>query len=154
MSAKESVEQITEKLLQPILSEHHFELVDVEFVKEAGSRYLRIYIDKENGITIDDCETVSRALDVKLDEQDPIKEEYILEVSSPGLDRPLKKEKDFVRSVSKLIEIKLYKPTHGSKEFMGTLKAYDQETVTIEVENNLLTFNRKEIALIRLAVIF
>ena len=154
MSSRQDIEKTTEKLLEPILKEHGFELVDVEFVKEAGNRFLRVYIDKENGITIDDCEIVSRELDLQLDQLDPIKEGYILEVSSPGLDRPLKKEKDFKRSLGKMVEIKLYQALDGSKEFVGLLENYDEETVTMNVEENIVTFNRKDIALIRLAVIF
>lgn len=154
MSFKKEIETITEELLEPILDENNYELVDIEYVKEAGNWFLRIYMDKDGGFTIDDCELVSRALEVKLDEKDPIKDAYILEVSSPGLDRPLKKEKDFKRSLGKLVEIKLYKQLNGQKEYTGTLISYDDETVTIEIEEENITFNRKDIALIRLAVIF
>jgi len=154
MSAKKNIEQITEDLLEPILNEKDFELVDVEYVKEAGTFYLRIYIDKEGGITIDDCEVVSRELDLQLDKVDPIKEPYILEVSSPGLDRPLKKEKDFIRSVGKPVEVKLYKPIEGNKEFSGVLQSFDNDTVTIKTEKDIININRSDIAIIRLAVIF
>lgn len=154
MSFKKEIEVITEELLEPILDENNYELVDIEYVKEAGNWFLRIYMDKDGGFTIDDCELVSRALEVKLDEKDPIKDAYILEVSSPGLDRPLKKEKDFKRSLGKLVEIKLYKQLNGQKEYTGTLTSYDDETVTIEIEEENIIFNRKDIALIRLAVIF
>ena len=109
MTRRETYEAKTEELLQPLVDAHGFELVDVEYVKEAGNWYLRAYIDKENGITVDDCEEVSRALSDLLDEEDFISENYILEVSSPGLDRPLKKEKDFARSIGKDVEVKLFK---------------------------------------------
>ena len=103
--AREVYERKTEVLLKPLMEEHRFELVDVEFVKEAGNWFLRVYIDKPGGITIDDCELISRALSDKLDEEDFIVESYILEVSSPGLGRPLKKEKDFVRSQGQSVEV-------------------------------------------------
>jgi ribosome maturation factor RimP len=154
MSFREQIETLTEQFLEPILDENNFELVDVEYVKEAGNWYLRIYVDKDGGITIDDCELVSRALEAILDEKDPINDPYILEVSSPGLDRPLKKEKDYKRSIGKLVEIKLYKQLDGNKEFMGNLVEYTSDTVTIESDTDNITFNRKDIALIRLAVIF
>lgn len=99
MSKKEIYEQKTEALLMPLIEAHQFELVDVEYVKEGGSWYLRAYIDKPGGITIDDCEVISRALSDLLDEQDFIEDAYILEVSSPGLGRPLKKDKDFERAL-------------------------------------------------------
>ena len=101
MSRKESYEQKAEALLSPIIERHGFELVDVEYVKEGGNWYLRAYIDKEGGITVDDCELVSREFGDMLDEEDFIEESYILEVSSPGLGRPLKKEKDYARSMGK-----------------------------------------------------
>ena len=154
MTRREEYEQRTEALLQPILDAHHFELVDVEYVKEAGSWYLRAYIDKEGGITVDDCEIVSRALGDLLDEQDFIEDSYILEVSSPGLGRPLKKERDFERSLGEEVEIRLYKALNKQKEFTGILKAYDKENVTIETAEGELVFNRPDIALIRLAFDF
>lgn len=154
MSFKEQIESLVEQLLQPILDEHQYELVDIEYVKEAGNWYLRVFIDKQGGVTIDDCEITSRALEVKLDEKDPIKDPYILEVSSPGLDRPLKKEKDFIRSMGKTVEIKLYKAMNNKKEFIGTLEAYDDNTVTIQTDDGTITLERKDIAIIRLAVIF
>ena len=152
MTKKENYESRVEAYLLPMMEEYHFELVDVEYVKEAGSWYLRAYIDKEGGITVDDCEVVSRRLGEWLDEKDFIEESYILEVSSPGLGRPLKKDKDFDRSIGKEVDIKLYKPMNKQKDFTGTLKAYDKDTVTItEEDGNEIVFNRPEIALIRLA---
>ena len=111
------------------------ELVDVEYVREAGIWYLRAYIDKEGGITVDDCEVVSRELGDWLDQKDFIEDSYILEVSSPGLGRPLKKEKDFARSLGKDVEVRLYRPINKQKEFTGTLKAYDADTVTLSMED-------------------
>lgn len=155
MSRREDYEKKTEELLMPIMEEHGFELVDTEFVREGGSYYLRAYIDKPGGITIDDCETVSRRLSDLLDEKDFIRESYVLEVSSPGLGRPLKKEKDFARSIGKDVEIHTYRAVDGEKEFEGTLKAYDKDTVTIAVsEEDTLTVERANIALIRLAFDF
>ncbi|MCI8311648.1 MAG: ribosome maturation factor RimP [Lachnospiraceae bacterium] len=137
------------------MEERQFELVDVEFVKEAGNWFLRVYIDKPGGITIDDCELISRALSDKLDEEDFIVESYILEVSSPGLGRPLKKEKDFVRSQGQSVEVKLFRPIEKQKEFTGILKSWDKDTVTLEFEEEaVLTIERANIALIRLAFDF
>ena len=142
--AKADYESRTEKLLDPIIKEHQFELVDVEWVKEAGTYYLRVYVDKEGGITIDDCELVSRALSDLLDRYDFISENYILEVSSPGLDRPLKKDKDFARSIGKEVELRLFKAIDKEKEFAGVLSAFDKETVTISAEDGSeKTFRRK-----------
>ena len=115
MSRKETYEQRTEELLLPIIEEYKFELVDVEYVKEGANWYLRAYIDKEGGITVDDCEAVSRRMSDLLDEQDFIEESYIFEVSSPGLGRPLKKEKDYKRSVGKEVEIRTYRAIEKEK---------------------------------------
>ena len=154
MSKKETYEQKAEALLMPIIEQHNFELVDVEYVKEGSNWYLRAYIDKEGGITVDDCEVVSRAFSDKLDEEDFIEEAYIMEVSSPGLGRPLKKEKDYNRSMGKELEIRTYRAIHKEKEFYGVLKAYDDDSVTIENEQGQQTFQKSEIALIRLAFDF
>ena len=154
MSRREEYEQKTEAILTPIVESRGFELVDVEYVKEAGTWYLRGYIDKPGGITVNDCEDVSRAFSDILDEQDFIEDSYILEVSSPGLGRPLKKERDFERSLGEEVEIRLYKAQNKQKEFTGILKAYDKETVTIETAEGELVFERPDIALIRLAFDF
>ena len=154
MSKKETYEQKAEALLMPIIEQHNFELVDVEYVKEGSNWYLRAYIDKEGGITVDDCEVVSRAFSDKLDEEDFIEEAYIMEVSSPGLGRPLKKEKDYKRSMGKELEIRTYRAIHKEKEFYGVLKAHDDDSVTIENEQGQQTFQKSEIALIRLAFDF
>lgn len=155
MSKREQYEQKTEELLLPIVENHGFELVDVEYVKEGGTWYLRAYIDKPGGIAVDDCEVVSRAFSDILDEKDYIDDTYIFEVSSPGLGRPLKKEKDFKRSLGEEVEIRTYRAIDRQKEFIGLLKAYDQDTITIEYEDETTqVFNRSDIALIRLAFDF
>ena len=155
MSRREQYEQQTEELLEPIVTGHGFELVDVEYVKEAGTWYLRAYIDKPGGITVDDCEVVSRQFSDILDEKDYIEDAYIFEVSSPGLGRPLKKEKDFKRSMGEEVEIRTYRAIDRQKEFTGILKAYDNDTVTIAYEDDTeQVFNKRDIALIRLALDF
>lgn len=155
MSKREVYEQKTEELLLPIVERNGFELVDVEYVKEGGTWYLRAYIDKPGGIAVDDCELVSRAFSEILDEKDYIDDTYIFEVSSPGLGRPLKKEKDFKRSMGEEVEIRTYRAIDRQKEFVGILTAYDKDTVTIQCEDETeKTFNRSDIALIRLAFDF
>lgn len=155
MAKKEEYEKRTEEILQPIVDANGFELVDVEYVKEGGTWYLRAYIDKPGGITVDDCELVSRAANDILDEQDFVEDSYVFEVSSPGLGRPLKKEKDFARSIGEEVEIRTFRPINRQKEFAGILTAYDKETVTIEQENEEeMQINRADIALIRLAFDF
>ena len=155
MKRKEEIEAYAENLFLPITQKHGFELVDVEYVKEAGNWYLRVYIDKEGGITVDDCEAVSREADPLLDADDCIEESYILEVSSPGLGRPLKKEKDFARSIGEEVEVRLFRAVNGCKEYTGILDAYDKTTVTLLLENEeTLTFERSNLALIRLALDF
>lgn len=155
MARREEYESRTEKFLLPLLEKHQFELVDVEYVKEAGNWYLRAYIDKEGGITVDDCEVISRILSDWLDKEDFIDDSYIMEVSSPGLGRPLKKDKDFERSLGDEVELRLFKARNKQKEFTGILKSYDKENVTIELEDGTEeTFRRAELALIRLAFDF
>ena len=171
MARRDEYESRVEKFLIPIMEENNFELVDVEYVKEAGTWYLRAYIDKEGGFTVDDCEMVSRRLSDWLDKEDFIDDSYILEVSSPGLGRPLKKERDFARSIGAEVEIRTYRMVEGRKEFTGVLEEYDSESVTVSYEDGTKqndadtvtiryedgsesTFNRKDIALIRLAFDF
>ena len=155
MARREEYESRTERFLLPLLAEHNFELVDVEYVKEGGNWYLRAYIDKEGGITVDDCEVISRTLSDWLDREDFIADSYTLEVSSPGLGRPLKKDKDFERSLGEAVELRLYKPRDKQKEFAGILKGYERETVTVETEDGREeVFARQELALIRLAFDF
>ena len=155
LSKRENYEQRTEAILLPIIEKQGFDLWDVEYVKEGGTWYLRAYIDKPGGILVDDCEAVSRELSDLLDEEDFIEEAYILEVSSPGLGRPLKKEKDFLRSIGKEIEIRTYRMIDGQKEFRGILKEFDKHTVTIENdEGEAKTFDKSDTSLIRLAFDF
>lgn len=155
MSKASEYEARTEKLIQPILEKLNFELVDVEYVKEGSVWYLRAYIDKEGGITVNDCETVAREMNDLLDVEDFIPDSYTFEVSSPGLGRPLKKEKDYVRNMGKEVEIRTYRAIDRCKEFYGNLSAYDKDSVTIETEEGKpMSFARTEIALIRQAVHF
>lgn len=155
MSRREEYEKKTEELLEPVVTGFGFELVDVEYVKEAGTWYLRAYIDKPGGITVDDCEVVSRRFSDILDEKDYIEDTYIFEVSSPGLGRPLKKEKDFQRSLGEEVEVRTYRAIDRQKEFTGILKAFDKDTVTIAYEDDAgQVFQRSDIALIRLALDF
>ena len=155
MSKASVYESKTEEIILPILEKMNFELIDVEYVKEGGTMYLRAYIDKEGGITVNDCEAVSREMNVLLDELDYIQESYIFEVSSPGLGRPLKKEKDYIRNMDKKVEIRTYKAINRCKEFYGLLKAYDTKSVTIEDEDgNMIEFQKSDIALIRQAIDF
>lgn len=160
MSKGKAAENRTEELLAPIAEANGVEIYDVEYVKEGSDWYLRAYIDKPEGVNIQDCENVSRALSDKLDEEDFIEEAYILEVSSPGLGRALKKDKHLEKSLGKEVELRLYKPRDKQKEFTGILKAFDAGSVTIEMEAEQSTeeeekvFARSEIALIRLALDF
>ncbi len=152
MTKRETIEQKTEELIMPVLNENGYELVDVEYVKEGGNWYLRAYIDKPGGITIDDCEIVSRAMSDLLDQDDYIEDAYTMEISSPGLDRPLKKDKDFERYTGREIEVRLYKAVNGAKEFRGILKAYDKDTITIEMDDSAeQILERSACSLIRLA---
>ena len=155
MRRKEEIEAYAENLFLPITQKHGFELVDVEYVKEGSNWYLRAYIDKDGGIAVDDCEVISRILSDWLDKTDFIEDSYILEVSSPGLGRPLKKEKDFARSIGKKVDIRLYRARDKQKDFTGILTEYDKDSVTIETDDETrLTFERADIALIRLAFDF
>ena len=150
MATAKQIEERTTALVTPILEANSFELVDVEYVKEAGSWYLRAFIDKPGGITIDDCELVSRALSDKLDENDFIDDAYILEVSSPGLTRPLKKPKDYERNLGKPIDIRLFRAVGGCKEYSEVLlTAYTDDTVTVTTESGTMELERKNISMIR-----
>ena len=149
MSRKEDYEKKAEELALPIIEDEGFEFVDVEYVKEAGEWYLRLYIDKEGGITIDDCENVSRKFSDALDKADFIDEAYVMEVSSPGLLRPLKKDRDFQRNIGKPVEIKTFKPIDGEKEFVGELEAFTADEITINTDDKRMNIARKDISLIR-----
>lgn len=153
--AKRKVEDIVTEILAPIVDKYSFELVDVEYVKEGANWYLRVYIDKPNGITIDDCEIVSRELGKKLDEVDPIKQSYYLEVSSPGLDRPLKKERDFEKYKGETVEVKLYSPVKGKKVYEGELLGLIEGKVVIKsVDGEVMEFVRDNVAIVRRVINF
>lgn len=152
MSKRETYEEKTEQLLSPIVEQYGVEIYDVEYVKEGKDYYLRAYIDKAEGVNIQDCENVSRALSDALDEQDFIPDAYILEVSSPGLGRVLKKDRHMERSLGEAVELKAYKPIDGEKEFSGILQAFDNRTVTILQDGAARTFERADIATVRLAL--
>lgn len=164
MGKHQNYEEKTEQLITPILDKYDYELVDVEFVKEAGSWHLRAYIDKEGGITIDDLTVVNHELSDLLDENDFIEESYILEVSSPGLLRPFKKPKDFIRNIGNDVEAKLFSPVtweekgkkYSDKEFVGVLKEYKEETASIILgfDDRDMEVPVKDIALIRKSIDF
>ena len=158
MSKRETYEAKTEALLAPIAAAAGVEIYDVEYGKEGADWYLRAYIDKPEGVSIVDCETVSRAFSDQLDQEDFIPDAYILEVSSPGLGRALRKDRHLEKSLGEEVEIKTYKPIEQHKEFVGILKAYDKDTVTIEVESGSETkdrvFAKSDIAIIRLTLDF
>lgn len=154
MAKREDIEKKTEALLMPILDEFGFDLWDVEYVKEGAEYYLRAYIDKEGGITIDDCVDVSRKLSDKLDEDDFIDGEYILEVSSPGLGRTLKRDRDFEKSIGREVDLKLYKAIDKVKEFTGILKSYDKEKIVVEIEGTDSEYLRSDLASVKLHVEF
>lgn len=164
MSKHQDYEQRTEALVTSVLEKYEYELVDVEFVKEAGSWHLRVYIDKEGGITLDDLTVVNHELSDLLDEEDYIAESYILEVSSPGLLRPFKKPKDFLRNLGQDVEVKLFSPVtweekgkkYSDKEFIGVLKAYREEenAIVLGMDDREMEVQVKDIALIRKYITF
>lgn len=156
MSKRETYEAECEKLLLPIAEQYQVEIYDIEYVKEGSDYYLRAYIDKPDGVNIIDCENVSRALSDALDEADFIPDAYILEVSSPGLGRTLKKDKHLQKSIGEKVEIKLFKAVDKQKEFSGTLESFDAESITISDPDadTERSFARGDIALIRLALDF
>lgn len=158
MAKKDLYEERAEALLVPIVEANGCEIYDVEYVKEGSDWYLRAYIDKPEGVGIVDCENVSRAFSDKLDQEDFIPDAYILEVSSPGLGRALRKDRHLEKSLGEEVEIKTYKPIELQKEFVGILKAFDKDTITIEVESGSETkdtvFAKSDIAIIRLTLDF
>ena len=154
MAGKSIVSEV-EKYLIPIVSEFEFELFDIEFLKEGMNWVLRVFIDKEGGIAIDDCELVSRKLEAILDEKDIIQQAYMLEVSSPGIDRPLKKDSHYEKYKGEIVDVKLYKPLHNTKEYQGKLLGLQDDCILIEDENgNSIPFKRSDVAICRLAVFF
>lgn len=164
LSKHQDYEQRTEALVLPILEKYQYELVDVEFVKEAGSWHLRVYVDKEGGITIDDLTVVNHELSDQMDREDFISESYILEVSSPGLLRPFKKPKDYIRNLGQDVELKLFSPVtweengkkYSDKEFVGVLKSYkeEEETIVLAMDEREMEVQVKDIALIRKYITF
>ena len=145
--------KITDKvsaIAKPIVEEEGCSLWDVEYVREAGSWYLRIYIDKVGGVDIDDCEQISRRLDPVLDEADPIPDSYVFEVGSAGIERELKRPGDFEAFLGSDVEVRLYQPVNGQKSFVGTLVGYDNGTTTIEIGGKTLSFNKTQTAQVRL----
>ena len=147
--------KITDKvyeLAKPVVEQAGCSLWDVEYVREAGSWYLRVFIDKEGGVSINDCETISRALDPILDEADPIPDSYVFEVGSAGAERELKRPEDFQQFMGSQVEVRLYQPLNGSKVFVGSLAAWDQGDVTVTVGKENMSFEKAQVALVKLHV--
>lgn len=149
---RRQIEKIVADITMPIVEGFNYDLVDVEFVKEGPDYFLRIFIDKPNGITIDDCQEVSKMISEKLDDLDPIDRSYYLEVSSPGIDRPLKNDRDLKRNVGKEVEIKLYAPLDGKKVYVGNLKDFNDKQIKIETEEKSeFIISKEKISKINLA---
>ena len=147
--------KLTDKIAEiarPVVEEEGCSLWDVEYVREAGTWYLRVFIDKADGVSIDDCERVSRRLDPILDAEDPIAESYVFEVGSAGADRELKRPQDFAQFMGSEVEVRLYRPMNGSKRFVGTLAAYGDGAVTLVQNGQQLRFEKDQIAQVRLYV--
>jgi len=149
--AKKSVTEVIENLIKGFVESHGMELVDVEFVKEGPNRYLRVFIDKEEEkISLDDCKLISDFINERIDDLDPIKENYFLEVSSPGIERPLKKARDFERHIGHTVQAKLFSPLEGRKIIDGVLKSYVDDNVAIDIGNNeVVVIPRDKISLIK-----
>ncbi len=148
------VTELVAQFAQPIVEAHGCSLWDVEYVREGSEYFLRLYIEKESGVDITDCEAISRAVDPILDEKDPIEGSYHFEVCSAGLERTLKRPSDFERFMGSPITVKLYRPRNGLKEIPGILRAYDAGRVTVEASKETITFEKSEVALVRLRVEF
>lgn len=149
------IKQICEEKLKPVIEEMGYELVDVSYEKENGGMSLIFTIDKEDGVTIDDCEIVNKKIDPLLDEINPTDDKpYTLVVSSPGLDRPIKTDRDLKRVLGKEVEITLFSKLSGKKNFKGVLKSYYEKTVTVEIDKNETTFERDKIAMMKLVIVF
>ena len=144
-------DQVTE-FAKPVVESFGCKLWDVEYVREGSERYLRIYIDKDGGVDIDDCEKIHRAVDPILDEKDPITESYHFEVSSAGLERALKRPGDFEQFMGSAVLVKLYRPRNGLKEIPGFLRGYEDGKITVEAGKETITFQKSEVALVRLRV--
>ncbi|MCE5168096.1 ribosome maturation factor RimP [Paenibacillus profundus] len=149
-----NIKSVVENMVMPFLEENGIELVDVEYVKEGSSWFLRVFVDKDGGIDIEDCGRVSEYLSLKLDEEDPISDAYFLEVSSPGAERPLKKAQDFVKAVGKHVYVTTYEPIGGLKEFEGQLVSFDEQTVVVQVGNKEHALPYDKVASARLAIVF
>ena len=147
--AKSNTEKKVLPLLEPIIENLQLELVELEFVKEGANWYLRVYIDKDNGITLDDCEIVSNGITEILDNADYIKEQYFLEVSSPGVERILKKDKHLKSNIGANVQVKLFKPLDGKKQYEGILKDFDSDNIKIETSSQILEIERQNIGQIK-----
>lgn len=150
----QQIKSAVEEMLAPFLEREGFELVDIEYVKEGSNWFLRVFVDKEGGIDIDDCSRISEFLSEKLDEKDPIPTAYFLEVSSPGAERPLKKPRDFERAVGKNVFVTTYEPVDGAKEFEGKLLEYNEQSVVVQTANKKTEIPASKIASARLAILF
>lgn len=144
--SKKSIESSVYDIVEEIVKDTIFEIVDVEYVKEGPFKYLRVYVDKPDGITVDDCTDISRMLNKKLDEVDLITEQYFLEVSSPGVERPFKTEKDFLKNINEVVEVKFYKPIDGKKSMIGVLIEKHENDILINSENQNVTIELKDIS--------
>lgn len=148
------IEETAERIAAPVAAQMGYELIDVEYTKEGSQRLLIIYIDKQGGVDLEDCERLSRTVEPMIDEADPIAEAYCLCVSSPGLDRPLKKPRDFERAMGQAVDVKLYKPMDGSKEYTGTLVCADEKSFTVATEKKEIAFIKKDVAKVSLHIDF
>ena len=148
------ITELVASFAEPVVKAHGCELWDVEYVREGSDYFLRIYLDKEGGVDITDCEAISRAMDPILDEKDPIAESYHFEVCSAGIERPLKRPGDFEKFMGSPIFVKLYRPVNGLKEIPGILRGYEEGCVTLEAGKETITFTKSEVALVRLRVEF
>ena len=148
------VTELVESFARPVVEEKGCTLWDVEYVREGSERFLRLYIDKDGGVDINDCEAVHRAIDPILDEKDPIAESYHFEVCSAGLERALKRPGDFEQFMGSAVTVKLYRPRNGLKEIPGILRGYEDGKVTVEAGKETITFEKSEVALVRLRVEF
>lgn len=150
----QSIISTIDSMIRPMIDENGFELVDIEFVKEGGNRFLRVIVDKPEGIDIDDCSKISEYVSEKLDEQDPITEAYFLEVTSPGAERPLKKPQDFHKAINKNIFITTFEPIDGKKELEGILTSFDEENLEIKAGKSMFTVPYSKVATARQSIVF
>lgn len=154
MVVKRKVEDIVYDAAKPVIDRYNFELVEVEYKKEGSEWYLRLYIDKEGGITIQDCQDVSQEISDLLDDLDPIQSSYIFEVSSPGIERPLKVERDFMKNLNKMVEVKLFSSLNGKKLVKAKLISYSDESIEVEENKKTIVIARKDIAIIKPVIVF